>query len=71
MEPKEAATVDVCRRVHAWNTIAGKSEDAMAPTVKLSATKARQGVMLGRMRYVLAISTFLAVLALIVAFSFA
>jgi hypothetical protein len=39
--------------------------------IELSETQARQGVTLGRMRYVLAISTALAVIAMIVSIAFA
>jgi hypothetical protein len=49
-------------------------DDANNPREKpttLSTTEARQGVTLGRMRYVLAISTILAVIALAVAYAFA
>ena len=38
----------------------------MARTIELSETEARQGVTLGRMRYVLAVSIALAVLAMVV-----
>lgn len=44
----------------------GDSEDTMARTIELSETQARQGVTLGRMRYVLAVSIVLAVLAMVV-----
>jgi hypothetical protein len=42
-------------------------ENTMAPKTELSEVEARQGVTLGRMRYVLAVSLSLAVLAMIVA----
>jgi hypothetical protein len=42
----------------------------MENAIELSETQARQGVTLGRMRYVLAVSTLLAVLAMAVTIAF-
>ncbi|HVA12058.1 MAG TPA: hypothetical protein VNF99_02295 [Stellaceae bacterium] len=46
----------------------GNSEDDMEPAIEVSETQAKQGVTLGRMRYVLAISLALAVVAMVLVF---
>jgi hypothetical protein len=67
MEPNGARNVAISGWVYIRPTT-GYSENAMQP-IQLSEIEARQGVTLGRMRYVLGISMALAVLAMILAFS--
>jgi hypothetical protein len=68
MKPSGARDVGIDGWVHIRPTT-GYSEAAMQRTIQLSETEARQGVTLGRMRYVLGISMALAVLAMVLAFS--